>query len=303
MMKLFSIKDIKNMFRIYQFFFVLLISFSSNAQNGLLDLLEESNSNNTVEVTSVFKSYKLVNFETPKLVPKSHLNFNVSHRFGTIKNGIEDLFGLDYASTRLQFVYGLTDKINISFSRSKFRKTYDFGAKYHIINQQKNGFPFTMAGHHLLGIDTSLKKDILPGLTFSNRLKSTHQLIVASKINEKLSVELIPTILHDGLVEIDEQDNLQYAIGFGGRYLFTKRMGFLVDYGLHLNRASTSPYKNVFSVGYEIETGGHVFQLHFSNAQGMYENAFITQAGGDWSKRDVFLGFNISRIFNLKSKK
>ncbi|GGF62616.1 hypothetical protein GCM10011397_02110 [Wenyingzhuangia marina] len=266
-------------------------------------MIDDDTDEASTEVSSTFKSYKLVNFETPKLVPKNHLNFIVAHRFGSVKNGIEDLFGLDIASTRLQFVYGLSDKINLSFSRSKFRRTYDFGAKYHIINQKKNGFPFTIAGHHLLGIDTSLDENLLPGIRFANRLRSTHQLIMASKINDKLSVEFVPTILHDGLVELEEQDNLQYALGFGGRYLFTKRMGIVVDYGLHLNRASTSPYKNVFSIGYEIETGGHVFQLHFSNAQGMYENAFITQAAGDWSKRDFFFGFNINRIFNLKSKK
>ncbi|MGY5355471.1 DUF5777 family beta-barrel protein [Wenyingzhuangia sp. IMCC45467] len=289
--------------KFYFIVFVFLFQVSLFAQNDLLDMLNDTTENTTKEVTSTFKSYKLVNFETPKLVPKNHLNFIVAHRFGTVKNGIEDLFGLDIASTRLQFVYGLTDKINVSFSRSKFRKTYDFGAKYHILHQKKNGFPFTVAGHHLLGIDTSLDKDLLPGLEFANRLRSTHQIIMASKINDKLSVEFIPTILHDGLVELDEQDNLQYALGFGGRYLFTKRMGIVVDYGLHLNRATNSPYKNVFSIGYEIETGGHVFQLHFSNAQGMYENAFITQAAGDWSKRDFFFGFNINRIFNLKSKK
>ncbi|SHH38758.1 DUF5777 family beta-barrel protein [Wenyingzhuangia marina] len=283
--------------------FLLLCNVSIFSQSNLLDMIDDDTDEASTEVSSTFKSYKLVNFETPKLVPKNHLNFIVAHRFGSVKNGIEDLFGLDIASTRLQFVYGLSDKINLSFSRSKFRRTYDFGAKYHIINQKKNGFPFTIAGHHLLGIDTSLDENLLPGIRFANRLRSTHQLIMASKINDKLSVEFVPTILHDGLVELEEQDNLQYALGFGGRYLFTKRMGIVVDYGLHLNRASTSPYKNVFSIGYEIETGGHVFQLHFSNAQGMYENAFITQAAGDWSKRDFFFGFNINRIFNLKSKK
>ena len=283
--------------------FLLLCNVSLFSQSNLLDMIDDDTDEASTEVSSTFKSYKLVNFETPKLVPKNHLNFIVAHRFGSVKNGIEDLFGLDIASTRLQFVYGLSDKINLSFSRSKFRRTYDFGAKYHIINQKKNGFPFTIAGHHLLGIDTSLDENLLPGIRFANRLRSTHQLIMASKINDKLSVEFVPTILHDGLVQLEEQDNLQYALGFGGRYLFTKRMGIVVDYGLHLNRASTSPYKNVFSIGYEIETGGHVFQLHFSNAQGMYENAFITQAAGDWSKRDFFFGFNINRIFNLKSKK
>lgn len=293
----------KIMFRNCFLLLVLFVSLSLSAQNSLLDELEESNNNDKVDVTSVFKSYKLVNFETPKLVPKDHLNFIVAHRFGTIKNGLEDLFGLDYASTRLQFVYGLTEKINVSFSRSKYRRMYDVGIKYSIINQQKNGFPFTIAGHHMLGVNTLYNKESYPSLEFSNRLGTTHQIIIASKINDKLSVELIPTLLHDGVVQEEGQDNLQYAIGIGGRYLFTKRMGIIADYGLHLNRVDNSMYKNVLSVGFEIETGGHVFQLHFSNAQAIYENAFITEATGNWLKRDVFFGFNINRIFNLKSKK
>ncbi|MGY5352370.1 DUF5777 family beta-barrel protein [Wenyingzhuangia sp. IMCC45533] len=284
--------------------FLLFLSHTQ-AQNSLLNELEKESDKERTTVTSTFKSYKLVNFETPKLVPKNHLNFIVAHRFGTIENGIEDLFGLDFASTRLQFVYGLTDKINISFSRSRFERTYDFGLKYHLISQKKNGFPLTVAGYHIGAINTLLDKELdgLPGLKFENRLRSAHQIIMASKINEKLSLELIPTVLHDGLVDNDAQENLQYALGFGGRYLLTKRMGIIVDYGLHLNRASNSIYNNVFSLGWEIETGGHVFQLHFSNAQGMFENAFINQATGDWSKGDIFFGFNINRTFNFSKKR
>lgn len=283
-------------------FLIFFVYAKFHAQNSLLSQLENDSKKNKTTITSAFKSYKLVNFETTKLVPKNHLNFIVSHRFGTVKNGFEDLFGLDHASTRLQFVYGLTDKINLSFSRNRLG-IFDYGTKYKIVSQKKNGFPFTIAGHHLLIMDYSLKKDFLPKLEFENRLRSTHQLLIASKINDQLSVEFIPTILHDGLVQQDDQDNWQYALGFGGRYLVTKRMGIIADYGLHLNRADNSPYNNVFSLGLEIETGGHVFQLHFSNAQDMYENGFINNAQGDWGNRDVFFGFNINRIFDLKKKK
>lgn len=291
------------MFKSPFFSLCLFLVGSLSAQNSLLSQLEDVSDKQNIPISSTFKSYKIVNFETPKLVPKKHLNFIVAHRFGSVKNGIEDLFGLDEASTRLQFIYGLTDKINISFSRSKFKRTYDFGLKYNIATQKKEGFPFTIAGHHLLGINTLFTKELYPSLEFSNRLRSTHQLIVASKINEKLSVEFVPTVLHDGVVEQDNQDNLQFALGVGGRCLLTKRMGLIADYGLHLNRVNNSPFNNVLSLGLEIETGGHVFQLHFSNAQAMYENAFITEATGDWSKRDVFFGFNINRIFDLKKEK
>lgn len=284
---------------------LLMISLStvSFSQNSLLNKLHEKNNHKKSEVSSIFKSYKLVNFETTKLVSKGDLNFIVAHRFGTIKNGIEDLFGLDQASTRLQFVYGLTDGINLSFSRSKFGQTYDFGTKYKIINQSKNGSRVSIAGHHLLAINTQLDDTFLPGLEFENRLHSAHQLLIASKINNRLSVELIPTISHDGLVKDSNQENWQYALGFGGRYLITKRMGIIADYGWHLNRSSTSLFNNPLSVGIEIETGGHVFQLHFSNAQGMFENAYLNQASGDWSEGDIFFGFNINRNFNLGSKK
>lgn len=292
----------KIMLRIAFLFFLLFLSNALKAQNSLLETLENEPQNDKIEVTSIFKSYKLVNFETTKLVPKNHINFIVAHRFGTVKNGIVDLFGLDNATTRLQFVYGLTEKINIGFSRSRFG-IYDFSTKYVFATQKKNGFPFTLAGHHFLAIDYSLDKNVLPKLEFNNRLRSTHQVIIASKVNDKLSLEFVPTLTHDGVVELENQENWQYALGFGGRYLLTKRMGIVADYGLHLNRASGSPYNNVFSLGLEIETGGHVFQLHFSNAQQMYENGFINNAGGDWSERDVYFGFNINRIFDLKTKK
>jgi len=289
-------------------FLVLFLTITTLTKVKAQSLLENLEENTPVitnsYTTSIFKGYKLINFETPKLLAKNHLNLIISHRFGTIKNGISDLYGLDFASTRIQFTYGLSENINISFSRSKFEKTYDFGTKYKIINQQQNGFPFTMAGHHLLAINTQLEeqRDLLPNLKNKNKLRSSHQLLIASKINHKLSIEIIPTLLHDGLVTYSDQNNWQYAVGMGSRYLITKRTGIIIDYGLHLNRSksSTAVFNNPFSLGLEIETGGHVFQLHFSNAQGMFENAFINQASGDWSNGDIFFGFNINRIFNLK---
>ncbi len=285
---------------------IILISMMvSNmfSQENLLDKLRETSEEKVKTIGSTFKGFKIVNFETPKLVAKKHLNFVVAHRFGTIKNGFEDLFGLDVANTRLSFTYGLTDKINISFARSRFGNPYSFGLKYNIKNQENNGFPFTIAGTNQLGINDQLSKDILPGLEFENRLTSNHQLIIARKFNSNLSLELVPTLLHDGLVKEDNQDNLQYALGFGGRYLFTKRMGVVVDYAAHLNRANGSIFNNPLSIGLEIETGGHVFQLSFSNANGMYENNFINNATGDWTKGDIFFGFSINRIFKLGSKK
>ncbi len=286
-----------------QLFLIACIAFTSSifSQDDLLASLKTKNTKNTV--SSTFKSFKLINFETTKLVPKKHLDFVVAHRFGSIENGFDDLFGLDLASTRIQFLYGITDNFNVSFSRSGFETTYDFATKYRIITQQTNGFPFTVNGYHLLAINTLLDKDDFPGLSFDNRLGYTSQLIIAHKFSQKASFQISPTLLYEGLTATEDEDNLQYAIGFGGRLLFTKRLAFIADYGLHLNRASSSPFNNPLAIGLEIETGGHVFQLTFSNAQGLFENAFINRAEGDWEDLNIFFGFNLNRTFGLKKRK
>lgn len=268
------------------------------SQDDLLDEIDTLAETSSF-ATAAFKGLKIVNFESTKLVSKKELYFIVSHRFGTVKNGIDDLFGLDQASTRIQFAYGITDGINVGFSRSKFQKTYDFSLKYRLLRQKDGGFPFTVVGYNLFTINTNLDKELLPKLEFTDRLGYTTQLLISRKFSKSFSLELIPTYFHDNYVDNDDQDNSQIALGVGGRLKITKRFSLNVDYGYHFNRASNSVYKNPLSVGVDIETGGHVFQLHFTNAQGMYENAFLGQAGGDWSDGDFFFGFNLSRVFNL----
>jgi len=231
------------------------------------------------------------------------LFFIVAHRFESVKNGIDDLFGLDNASTRLQFVYGITDGLNVGFSRSKFNKTYDFTTKYRLARQEKGGFPVTVVGYHLLAINTALDKAILPGIDFEHRLGYTTQLLISRKFNKQLSLQLMPTFFHDNYVANDDQENSQFALGIGGRYKLTNRLSLNIDYGYHFNRAANPPvffdYNNPLSIGVDIETGGHVFQLHFTNAQGMFENAYLGQAIGDWSDTDFYFGFNISRVFDF----
>lgn len=277
---------------------LFLLPLVLTAQDNLLEEIDTDEEAIT-DVTAAFKGLKIVNFESTKLVSKKELFFVVSHRFGTVKNGIDDLFGLDQASTRIQFVYGIKEGLNIGFSRSKFQKTYDFSLKYRLARQQTNGFPFTIVGYNLLTINTNLDKDLLPKLEFTDRLGYTTQLLISRKLSKNFSLELIPTYFHDNYVDNDNQDNSQFVMGIGGRYKLTKRFSLNLDYGYHFNRASNSLYKNPLSIGVDIETGGHVFQLHFTNAQGMYENAFLGQAGGDWSDGDFFFGFNLSRVFNL----
>ena len=263
------------------------------------DLLNEID-NDSVRVTptiATFKGLKVVNFESTKLVAKKELTLVIAHRFGGLKNGVDTFFGLDDAVTRINFIYGLTDGVNVSVSRSSFQKIYEAAVKYKLLQQEDNGFPFTIVGYNSILVNTALEEVNLPKLEFKHRLGYTAQLLVARKLSKKLSLELAPTFFHDNFVALDEQDNSQFALGLGGRYKLSTRWSVNVDYGWHLNRASNSPFKNPLSIGFDLETGGHVFQMHFTNAQAMNTNGFLGQSTGDWSDGNIYFGFNLSRVF------
>ncbi|GAA3584153.1 DUF5777 family beta-barrel protein [Snuella lapsa] len=273
--------------------FIPILNYS---QNDLLDEIDTDSIWDT-PTTATFKGLKIVNFESTKLVAKNEFTFIVSHRFGSVKDGFDNFFGLDDAVTRLNFVFGVSDGFNIGVSRSSFQKIYETSIKYRLLRQEENGFPFTIVGFNAFLINTALDKDNLPLLEFKHRLGYTAQLLISRKVNTNLSLELAPTFFHDNYVVVNEQDNSQYALGIGGRYKLSKRWSINADYGWHLNRADNSPFKNPLSIGFDLETGGHVFQMHFTNAQSMNTNGFLGQGAGDWSDGNFYFGFNLSRVF------
>lgn len=273
-------------------FFPLLIS----AQDDLLKELDSVTVPNEV-VTSAFKSLKIVNLESTKLASKGDLYFVVAHRFGYFDNGFEDFFGLDEANTRLQFVYGLTDGISVHASRSGFQKSYEFAVKYRLLSQKTTGSPFEIVGFNSLAINTELDKVLLPKIEFSDRLSYVNQILISRKFNDKLSLEMAPTYFHENYVSNNSQDNSQFALGLGGRYKLTKRWSFNMDYAAHLNRANNSVFKNPLSIGFDLETGGHVFQMHFSNSQAMHESGYLGNTAGNWGDGQIAFGFNLVRVF------
>ena len=275
--------------------FVFLVPFFMNAQD---DLFSEIDTNSTqTNVTAAFKSLKIVNLESTKLAAKGDFYFIVAHRFGSIKNGIDTFFGLDDANTQIKFLYGINEWLTVHASRSGFQKSYEVAVKYRLMPQQDNGFPVTIVGFNSLVFNTELDKVLLPKLSFENRLNYTTQLLISRKFSERLSLELAPTFFHENYVVNDNQDNSQFAIGAGGRYKISKRIALTMDYAAHLNRASNALARNPLSVGVDIETGGHVFQLHFTNAQAMNETGYLGNAFGDWSTGDIYFGFNLVRVF------
>ncbi|PBJ05604.1 DUF5777 family beta-barrel protein [Flavobacterium sp. ACN6] len=272
------------------FFLFPLLTFS---QTDLLSGVETPSAKE--KVTSAFKALKIVNLESTKLAAKGDLYFVVAHRFGSIKDGFEGFYGLDNANTQIKFIYGVTNGLNVSAARSEF--AYDFATKYMLFAQIKDGLPVTIAGFNSLSINNTLKESLYPKLQFKDRLTYVAQLLISRKFSEKLSLEIVPSFFHQNFVEDVDQSNSQYAIGFGGRYKFAKRWSLNMDYAAHLNRASNSLYKNPLSIGFDLETGGHVFQMHFTSSQAIDEAGYLGRTTGDWTKGDIFFGFNLARVF------
>ena len=275
------------------FLICTLIVFSQDELLSEIDTVIEE----PTYASAVFKGLKVINFESTKLVAKKGFNFIVSHRFGTVKKGFQNLFGLDEAVTHLNFVYGLSDNINISASRSSNQKIYEVATKFRLVNQQAGKIPFTVVGYTSVLANTSLETDNLPKLEFKHRLSYVAQLLVSRKMNKNLSLILSPTFFHDNYLTDDFQDNSQYGVGFGGRYKLGKRWSLNTEYGMHLNRSENSLYKNPFSIGVDLETGGHVFQLLFTNSQSMNTNGVFGTSTGEWGESDVYFGFNLARSF------
>jgi len=272
---------------------LLLLPFLSFAQEDLLAGIDSIPKRQPVE--SAFKGLKIVNLESTKLAAKGELYFVVAHRFGSVKDGFEGFFGLDNAVTQIKFVYGLNKWLSVAAARSE--QAYDVSAKYRLQPQIEKGFPFTIVAFNSLAFNNLLKEHNLPKLKFQDRMTYLAQVLISRKFNEKLSLELIPTFFHENFVENDNQENSQVAIGVGGRYKVSKRVSINMDYAMHGNRTSSSIYRNPLSVGVDIETGGHVFQMHFTNSQGIHEAGFLGQSTGNWADGDIYFGFNLSRVF------
>ncbi len=289
-------------------FILLIIPFVLFSQTEETEVVKKDK----IPVYGVFNSLKVVNFESTNLAYKGDLYMVISHRFGSVENGIDDFFGLDNSVTQFKFIYGFYDWLNVGVSRTSNQKKYGLQVKYRLKQQEKNGFWVTIAGYHLITANTSLEEDIYPNLEFEDRLTYTSQLIFSRKFtifDNRVSAFVSPTYIHenlatrsfveqeDGTTIAYDEENDQFAIGVGYRVRISDVVSITTDYGIHLNRNSNSVYRNPFSIGTDLELGDHVFQVHFSNAQAMVEEGFITQAQGDWGDGDFFFGFNLIRIF------
>lgn len=300
---------------------LLLNAALLDAQDGdLLSLLGDDQT--TDYTTATFKTTRVVNGHSIENVGEGVLDFKISHRFGAFVNDsddnffgdlADDFFGLDGATIRIGLDYGITDRLMVGIGRSSLEKVVDGFAKYKILRQStgKRNMPITLSFMTDMEIRTAKFSDETRDNKFSDRLLFANQLLIGRKFSERLSLQIMPTHVHRNLTTTTEDKNDVFAIGAAGRVKLSRRVTFNAEYYYVPDNQIATQYANCLSVGFEIETGGHVFQLHFSNSPFMNYAGFITQTAENWfyktadgnSMSSLRFGFNISRVFTLKKPK
>lgn len=297
------------LFLVFVFCSVLIGTRPVLAQDDdLMKLAEAADSTNRSQTftTATFKGTRVISGHSVQTNAQKELVFLISHRFGTLNSGAYNFFGLDNSVIRLALEYGLSDNLNIGVGRSSYEKTFDGFVKYRFLRQQDNGWsrPVTAVLFGSTALNSLRPANPEQEMMFKSRLTYTAQLLIARKFNQNLSLQLSPTWIHRNLVPTRQDEADVYALGISGRHKLTKRTSFNVEYFYLLPGHTADTYTNALSFSFDIETGGHVFQLLFSNSIGMIEKNLITNNSGEWGQGDIYFGFNISRVFDLdKSRK
>jgi len=226
------------------------------------------------------------------------LHFVIAHRFGEIGGGFYEMFGLDLANIRLGFDYGFNDIFAAGFGRSSFGKTYDLFGKVAFLRQADDGSPLAFTGIGGWSVNT-LKDVYAPGNDGISERSSFFLQLAVSRKQGALAAQLSPLVFHNDL-EIRTNKNLTvFAVPVTASIKFTRRMAFTVQY-IPVFPQPLFFGHNPLSAGLDIDTGGHQFQLLFSNSTGLYEKAVLTDTEGDWTKGRIYFGFNLVRVFYLK---
>ncbi|MDI1256283.1 MAG: DUF5777 family beta-barrel protein [Flavobacterium sp.] len=275
---------------------VLLAFGYASAQENLLDELDQKPVKKEIEIAA-FKGLQVVSMQSTKMAAKGEFYFVVSHRFGDVTRGLDNFFGLDNAYTKLGGIYGVTNWFSVGLSRQTYNKIFELSGKYKLANQEVDGFPVTIVGYNTIDINTKLSTDEYPNLKSTNRFAFTTQLPISRKFSNSFSLEINPMLVHKNLYDPATENKDQFLIAAGGRYKLTKRLSLNLEYAERLNSPENNIYHNPLSLGLDIETGGHVFQLLFSNSQAINDVAYYTNATGKWNGGGIYFGFNMYRVF------
>lgn len=303
--------------------FTLALLLCAHFGYGQTELEKEltTNTGSSEKVSATFKSTRLINGHTNETIHKNELDFKVDHRFGDIAGsdgGLRQFFGLDNSTDiRIGFEYGLSDRLTLGLARAKGATTvqqlYEGSLKYKLLEQTVDGripIAVTLFGSSTIAAVRANWEDPTSATAYENfgdRMNYVAQLILARKFNSNFSFIISPTYVHRNFTVFRDQNDL-FAIGAGGRAKISKRMALVIDYFLpfrnsedqaYLERVGNRKFYNPLGVGLEIETGGHVFHLNFTNATAIQEVQFIPETTSSWTKGQYRWGFGISRRFTL----
>lgn len=280
------------------------------AQDDLLDLLNAQQEPVVDYTIATFKNTRLVSGHSVETNAAGVLQFLIGHRFGRLNSGWRELYGLDNATIRLGFDYGVTDWLNLGIGRSSFQKVYDGHVKWKLMRQKSGAetFPLTITWLSAMYVSTTEWSNPDRENYFSSRLSYHHALLIARKFGNAFSLQLMPTAVHRNLVPTVDDHNTVLAMGVGGSVKITGSLRLNAEYYYILPDQISSTIggekvRNALSVGVDLETGGHVFQLHLTNSRGMTEPYLVGQTTGEWGGGDIHFGFNVSRVFTIKKPK
>ncbi|MBC7487831.1 MAG: hypothetical protein H7282_13895 [Cytophagaceae bacterium] len=288
--------------------FSFLISLEVLAQDDLLASLD-SIPVKSARALPTFKTTRIVNSHSVETVKAHHLDFRVTHHFGNagVKGGGHTIFGLDNASDiRIAFEYGVNERLTVGAGRSKIGEMIDTYLKYRVLYQtEDNTVPVSLTVFANAAMTATDDINGPYSSDFNNRLSYTYEVMIARRFNNRLSWQLMPAFLHRNFVSNPRDENDLFVLGTGVRLKLTKRFALLADYYLIFS-GFRSENKDLYfpplGLGIEIETGGHVFHLHFTNNPAIIENSYLANSTDSWAKGQFKFGFNISRTFGIGKK-
>ena len=288
----------KNLF--FSVCFLVTTAAHPLAAQGLLDALNEGIEEPTLPVSATFKDTRIVNVQSNETPAEGVLHFVIAHRFGTLSSGIYDLWGLDNAQMRMALDYGITDRLAVGVARSTHQKTLEANIKARLLRQSTgpDAFPFSVTWYSVAMANGLAEYE---SYAITRRLSYVHQAVIARKMNDKLSLALVPSFVHRNFVQESGDAHDLLLLGLGTRHKLGPRFSLNGEYHHFLTPSFGDAFSPSLSLGVDIETGGHVFQLHVTNARGMFERSFLAEPEGSWADGDVYFGFNLSRVFTVKS--
>ncbi|HKL66438.1 MAG TPA: DUF5777 family beta-barrel protein [Bacteroidales bacterium] len=286
---------------------VIIISFVLSATStavfsqSLLDSLQSVTPGQESESLQLFKGSLIHNGQSTAQAFPGELKLNIQHRFGNISNGLYDLFGLDVATMRFGFEYGFNDWLSASVGRSTYEKTYDAGIEASLLKQNNTGNKpldinvfFQVSGNTLRNIYPDEYDNL------SGRLAYSGQLLVGRKIGI-LSLMLSPSFVYNSYDYRIADSFMYYALGSGGSIRINEKVSVTAEYYYSFTDTPFTNY-NPLSIGVDLDTGGHLFQLIFSNSTGMFNKSMLVNNTGRWLDGNIYFGFNLIRTFYLTSK-